>query len=111
LTNFNLMKNKQFKMKNLKNIFALTLLGLTLFSCNKEQPKQENFEVKHVSHEEMKATQKLDVAVVNEFDPICGMKTADHLSDTATYNGKTYGFCSTMCKDEFLKNPEKHIHE
>ncbi len=98
-------------MKNLKNIFALTLLGLTLFSCNKEQPKQGNFEVKHVSHEEMKATQKLDVAVVNEFDPICGMKTADHLSDTATYNGKTYGFCSTMCKDEFLKNPEKHIHE
>ena len=59
----------------------------------------------------MKATQKLDVAVVNEFDPICGMKTADHLSDTTTYNGKTYGFCSTMCKDEFLKNPEKHIHE
>jgi len=39
------------------------------------------------------------------------MKTADHLSDTANYEGKTCGFCSTMCKDEFLKNPEKHIHE
>ncbi|MEG0528979.1 MAG: YHS domain-containing protein [Bacilli bacterium] len=39
------------------------------------------------------------------------MKTADHLSSTATYKGKTYGFCSSMCKDEFLKNPEKYIHE
>ncbi len=98
-------------MKNLKKIFALIVVGFALFSCNKEQPKQENFEVKHVSHEEMKAATKLDVAVVNEVDPICGMKTAEHLSDTANYQGKTYGFCSTMCKEEFLKNPEKHIHE
>ncbi|WP_313305377.1 YHS domain-containing protein [Empedobacter sp.] len=98
-------------MKNLKNTFSLIVLGFALFSCNKEQTKQENFEVKHVSHKEMKAVTKLDVAVVNEVDPICGMKTADHLSDTANYQGKTYGFCSTMCKEEFLKNPEKHIHE
>lgn len=98
-------------MKNLKNTFALIVVGFALFSCNKEQSKQENFEVKHVSHEEMKAATKLDIAVVNEADPICGMKTAEHLSDTANYQGKTYGFCSTMCKEEFLKNPEKHIHE
>ena len=98
-------------MKNLKNIIVLSILSVSLFSCAKEQPKQEDFEVKHVSHEEMKAATKLDVAVVNDVDPICGMKTADHLSDTATYKEKTYGFCSTMCKDEFLKNPEKHIHE
>ena len=98
-------------MNILKNTIAFSILSLTIFSCTKEQPKQDNFEVKHVSHEEMKAANKIDVAVVNEVDPICGMKTADHLSDTANYKGKTYGFCSTMCKDEFLKNPEKHIHE
>ncbi|CAM3293170.1 YHS domain-containing protein [Empedobacter stercoris] len=98
-------------MKNLKNIFTLTILAIAFTSCNKEQAKQEEFEVQHVSHEEMKAVKKLDVAVVNEIDPICGMKTADHLSDTANYEGKTYGFCSTMCKEEFLKNPESHIHE
>lgn len=98
-------------MKNLKNIFALTILAIAFTSCNKEQAKQEEFEVQHVSNEEMKAVKKLDVAVVNEVDPICGMKTADHLSDTANYEGKTYGFCSTMCKEEFLKNPESHIHE
>ena len=98
-------------MKKIKNIFALTILAIAFTSCNKEQAKQEEFEVQHVSHEEMKAVKKLDVAVVNEIDPICGMKTADHLSDTANYEGKTYGFCSTMCKEEFLKNPESHIHE
>lgn len=98
-------------MINLKNIFALSFLAITFTSCNKEQAKQEEFEVQHVSHEEMKAVKKLDVAVVNEIDPICGMKTADHLIDTANYEGKTYGFCSTMCKEEFLKNPESHIHE
>ena len=53
-------------MKNLKNIFALSIVAIALFSCNKEQPKQENFEVKHVSHEEMKAAKKIDVAVVTE---------------------------------------------
>ncbi|WP_353164781.1 YHS domain-containing protein [Empedobacter brevis] len=98
-------------MKNLKHIFVLTILGFTFSSCHKEQPKQDVFEVKHVSHEEMKTVKKLDVAVVNEVDPICGMKTADHLSDTVTYQGKIYGFCSAMCKEEFLKNPEKHLHE
>lgn len=98
-------------MKNLKYIASFSILGLMLISCNKEKSKQDNFEVKHISHEEMKASTKLDVAVVNDLDPICGMKTADHLSDTATYEGKVYGFCSTMCKEEFLKNPEKHIHE
>lgn len=98
-------------MINLKNIIALTILAITFTSCSKEETKQKEFEVKHVSHEEMKAVKKLDVEVVNEFDPICAMKTADHLSDTANYEGKTYGFCSTMCKEEFLKNPEKYIHE
>lgn len=98
-------------MKNLKYIASLSIIGLALISCNKENSKEKDFEVKHISHEEMKSSTKLDVAVVNELDPICGMKTADHLSDTATYKGNVYGFCSTMCKEEFLKNPEKHIHE
>ena len=98
-------------MKNLIKITALLFIGFTAFSCGEKQPKEEQFEVKQVSHEEMKASKKLDVAVVNEEDPICKMKTADHLSDTVTDKGKTYGFCSPLCKEEFVKNPETHIHE
>jgi len=42
-------------------------------------------------------------------DPICGMnvdeKTAKFKSD---YMGKTYYFCSQMCKTTFDKNPTKY---
>jgi YHS domain-containing protein len=42
-------------------------------------------------------------------DPICGMnvdeKTAKLKSD---YKGKTYYFCSQMCKTTFDKNPTKY---
>jgi len=31
------------------------------------------------------------------------------IADTASYQGKIYGFCSSECKAEFLKDPETHI--
>jgi P-type Cu+ transporter len=41
-------------------------------------------------------------------DPVCGMsvdpKTA---AGTSVYQGQTYYFCSTDCKAEFDKNPQK----
>jgi YHS domain-containing protein len=46
---------------------------------------------------------------VNEEDPICGMKTAQFLKDTLTYNKKLYGFCGTHCKEAFKKEPKKYI--
>jgi len=43
-------------------------------------------------------------------DPICGMnvdeKTAKYKSE---HMGKTYYFCSQMCKTTFDKNPMKYI--
>ena len=61
------------------------------------------------SQETKKATAKLNVKVVNEEDPICGMKTAQFLKDTLTYNKKLYGFCGTHCKEAFKKEPKKYI--
>lgn len=55
------------------------------------------------------AQQKLKVKVVNEKDPICGMNTAQFLTDTAIYQKKIYGFCSKSCKVEFKKNPKKYM--
>ena len=41
-------------------------------------------------------------------DPVCGMDlTNAKISDTAMYNGGTYGFCSDNCKQEFKKDPAK----
>jgi len=43
-------------------------------------------------------------------DPICGMnvdeKTAKYKSE---HMGKTYYFCSQMCKTSFDKNPMKYV--
>ena len=55
------------------------------------------------------AQQKLKVKVVNEKDPICGMNTAQFLTDTAIYQKKIFGFCSKSCKVEFKKNPKKYV--
>lgn len=91
----------------MKSIYIIAVIfTLSAISC-----KKENIEVKKVNHEKMMHAakgEKLNVAVVNEEDPICGMKTAEYLKDTANYKGKTYGFCNSMCKDEFKKDPEKY---
>jgi len=42
-------------------------------------------------------------------DLACGMPLSAGVDDTAHYNGKIYGFCSTECKDTFLKNPAKYL--
>jgi YHS domain-containing protein len=42
-------------------------------------------------------------------DLSCGMPLSAGVEDTAHYGGKIYGFCSTECKDTFLKNPQKYL--
>lgn len=43
-------------------------------------------------------------------DPVCGMsiestKAAAH----ETFHDKTYYFCSTQCRDDFKKAPQKYV--
>ncbi len=45
-------------------------------------------------------------------DPVCGMEVQkEDSAGSSTYKGKTYYFCSTHCKEEFDKNPEKYLEE
>jgi YHS domain-containing protein len=41
-------------------------------------------------------------------DPVCGMMVDPKTADKATYQGKTYYFCSRDEKLEFEKNPSKY---
>lgn len=43
--------------------------------------------------------------VNNTKDPACGMPVTAGIGDTAHYNGKVLGFCSTECKTSFKKDP------
>jgi YHS domain-containing protein len=45
----------------------------------------------------------------NVKDFICSMPITAAIADTAKYNEKVYGFCSTGCKDEFKKNPASYL--
>lgn len=80
----------------------MALLSITLFSCAKEP------QVKHVDKMNSSGESMKNVQIVNEEDPICHMKTSGAVKDTAVYKNKTYGFCSSYCKDEFKKNPESY---
>ncbi|WP_300672970.1 YHS domain-containing protein [Soonwooa sp.] len=86
----------------MKNLVLAGIAIIALASCEKK-----NLEVKHVS--DMESQPKITAKVVNEEDPVCHMKTAGHVSDTVTYKAQVYGFCSSICKDEFKKNPDSYI--
>jgi YHS domain-containing protein len=43
-------------------------------------------------------------------DPVCGMTvTREHAAATYDFQGKTYYFCSTACRDDFVKDPQKYL--
>lgn len=43
----------------------------------------------------------------SNLDLYCRMDITKHgVSDTLSYKGKLYGFCATMCKEQFAKQPE-----
>lgn len=42
-------------------------------------------------------------------DPVCGMNVVPGTSTLSTeYEGETYYFCDSHCKEAFDKNPEKY---
>jgi YHS domain-containing protein len=46
-----------------------------------------------------------------EKDLVCGMEVDPKTAPAkSTYQGKTYYFCSTGCKQDFDKDPEKYIN-
>ncbi len=42
-------------------------------------------------------------------DPVCGMNVDEKKAPAQSqYNGQTYYFCSTECKQTFDKNPQQY---
>ena len=82
----------------------LTIIAsiVVIASCNqsKLQPEQ-----KPIPHQEQVAasTIKVDLKTFASLnDTTCGMPLSAGIADTATVDGKLYGFCSSSCKEAFL---------
>ena len=99
----------------MKQILGITLLfgAILITACGNNNNKQnENTGMDTTtSIATDTTTQKTyDLSLVdNKKDPTCGMPTTAGISDTAHYENKVLGFCSTECKAEFLKNPKANI--
>ena len=49
---------------------------------------------------------------MNVKDPVCGMTIGEEdAAGTSTYQGRTYYFCSTSCKEKFDQDPEVYAKE
>ena len=44
-------------------------------------------------------------------DPVCNMKANEATALQLAYQGKTYYFCSVVCKALFERDPEKCIQQ
>jgi Cu+-exporting ATPase len=43
-------------------------------------------------------------------DPVCGMQIdSSQAAAQSQYQGKTYHFCSTECKQKFEQNPKQYV--
>lgn len=43
-------------------------------------------------------------------DPVCRMKLpTSRARDSVEYQGNTYHFCSTVCREQFEREPDKYL--
>jgi YHS domain-containing protein len=90
----------------------LTFIGwgissLLWISCGSSEPKKATIDSAVSMAQDTSAAMTYDITYVNnKKDPTCGMPVSAGISDTAHYDNKVIGFCSTECKNEFLKNPK-----
>ena len=98
-----------------KLIFAFLLFtSIMLSACGNAVNEQTS--VVNASDTLMKmaedslSVKSYDVKILdNKKDPTCGMPVTAGVSDTAHYQNKVIGFCSSECKAAFLKNPTANI--
>ena len=86
------------------------IISLLWISCGSSTSKTETSDSIAVMTQDTSSAMTYDIALVNnKKDPTCGMPVSAGISDTAHYDNQIIGFCSTECKNEFLKNPKAGI--
>ena len=94
----------------LKLLLTTTVVSLLAFACANSDPKTETKPTTDTTKVQADMPPTIDAKIVDNMkDPSCGMPVAAGISDSTTFKGKIYGFCSKECKDAFLKNPTQYI--
>lgn len=90
------------------------MFALTVMACNNAKNEQaDEPAVKVTKQENLLATGPFkSLEFASKKDLYCEMDIEKYgASDTLSHNGKLYGFCSKMCKDEFAKAPQTYIEK
>ena len=91
----------------MKKILVFSIL---LTACTSHSQKESTVEsAKDTTSIEAPVNPYKDITFASTKDLNCGMPLSAGIGDTAHYKGKIYGFCSTECKNDFLKNPAAHL--
>jgi len=91
---------------------SLVIASLVLLSCGQSNDKANTIssDTNQVAIIDTAAEKTYAVSLVNnKKDPTCGMPVTAGISDTTHYENLVLGFCSTECKNEFLKNPKVNL--
>ena len=91
---------------------SVVMASLLILSCGQTNDKANTNSTDTSQVAKMDTTLEKTYAVElvnNKKDPSCGMPVTAGISDTAHYEKLVLGFCSTECKNEFLKNPKANI--
>jgi YHS domain-containing protein len=92
-----------------KNSSVLILAAASILSCNSVTQNKPSAIIQQDSMQTKAKNNFKNIVFASEKDPSCGMPVSAGIEDTVTYKGKLYGFCSTECKEEFLKNPKAYL--
>ncbi len=91
---------------------SLLILSMVILSCGQSNDKANasSADTNQVAIIDTSAEKTYALSLVNnKKDPSCGMPVTAGISDTTHYENLVLGYCSTECKNEFLKNPKANL--
>lgn len=95
------------------NPYKYLVLGIVLLiACNSDSNKEKTSTAAPAATAIMPvdSVKTFDQSLVdNKKDPSCGMPVTAGIFDTAHFKNKVLGFCSTECKQSFMKDADKNF--
>lgn len=95
----------------MKKIIIVFAFAFTLAACDSNTVKDETVLNPHAPTPTENTGVNIKVSeLATDKDLYCDMTVADGaIADTANIDGKIYGFCSAMCKEEVVADPQKYL--